>query len=71
MISEVRERAEELATEEELPEAELHSVTGGDLSSHHVISNCMRAASDSAELHRFEFEGLNGTVRGRLNSICR
>lgn len=47
MISEVRERAEELATEEELPEAELHSVTGGDLSSHHVISNRMRAASNS------------------------
>jgi hypothetical protein len=47
MISEVREPSADELAREELSEAEMRSVSGGDHSSHRMISNCMRAASDT------------------------
>jgi len=47
MISEVREPSADELAREELSEAEMRSVSGGDHSSHRMTSNCMRAASDT------------------------
>jgi len=48
VISEIGEVSANEPATEELAEAELHGVTGGDQASGHVKSNCMRTASDTA-----------------------
>lgn len=47
MISEVREPSADEMAREELSEAEMRNVSGGDHSSHRMPSNSMRAASDT------------------------